>query len=104
MATVKIKTTKVEQPKRVRLNTYLTHITSRHLGGKKTYTSQSPFHVQSVCIVAYFEVIQFLLYNKIQLFVHITYPGASENIDQRGKSTLDIYKHEKCTKQKNTAF
>lgn len=36
--------------------------------------------------------------------VHITYPGANENIDQIGKSTLDIYKHEKCTKQKNTAF
>lgn len=36
--------------------------------------------------------------------VHITYPGANKNIDQIGKSTCDIYKQEKCTKQKNTAF
>lgn len=36
--------------------------------------------------------------------VHTTYPEASENIDQTGESTLDIYKHEQVTKQKNTVF
>lgn len=36
--------------------------------------------------------------------VHITYSEANKNIDRTGKSTCDIYKQEKCTKQKNTAF
>lgn len=36
--------------------------------------------------------------------VHITYLGASENTDQIGKNTLRIYKDEKSTNQKNTAF
>lgn len=58
MATVKIKTTKVKQPKRVKLNTYLTHITSRCLGGKKTCASEFPFHVQSVCGCIYTSHIQ----------------------------------------------
>lgn len=71
--------------KSVRFNTNLTH-TSRHFGERKPIlVSLHSTHSQFAS-------------------VHITYPWANENIDQIGKSPLDIYKHGKCTNRKNTAF